>query len=114
MEYTRIVNELLKSHWESYSHCTCSLIGYVAAILQETKGGEMVLKSEVEGFIIRMRSGERNVEEDVNRLFGDDTALQRMFRWDSQSGDCSTGHFMFKERLERDSRLTMVKWQILV
>jgi hypothetical protein len=74
----------------------------------------MVPKSDVENIIKRMRNGEMNVEEDINRLFGDDKDLEHMFRWDSISGDCSTSHFTFKERLEHDSRWTMVKWKILV
>jgi hypothetical protein len=51
---------------------------------------------------------------EVDRLFGDDTALERIFRWDSRSGDCSASHLIFKERLEHDSRLTVIKWEIIV
>ena len=43
--YCRIVNEAISKHWETFSHSTCGILGYVATILEaESPGVQMTTK----------------------------------------------------------------------
>jgi len=123
-KYTQIINERLKEHWESYSHCNCTLAGYTAALLKTQTGRDQsITTTKVESIMSRLNgSGDKlSLEtfflgkqgEDEMIIEGDvSKEIAKFLRWDSSSGDCSSSHIVFKEKLERDVRLPLIKWNV--
>lgn len=102
LTYTRVINEIVKTHWEDYSHITCGLVAYVGARGQENNStNDHLTLREVEDFITRIKEGKEVMDR-----------AEEQFSWDQSSGDCAGGHVRLQTRLTNDVRIRGLKWMI--
>lgn len=99
--YCRMVNETISSHWETFSHSTCGVLGYAASTLQAESPGVQMTRSAAEEWV--MGSIRRKSVDDLIDVF---------FRWDIMAGDCGASHVVLMKTLEANPELSDVRWRI--
>jgi hypothetical protein len=100
--YCRIVNEAISKHWETFSHSTCGILGYVAAILEAELPGVQMTRKLVEGRVNDMVQQNQSVEN----------LIKYFFCWDTAAGDCGASHVVLMKTLKANQELSDVRWRI--